>query len=222
MAVISHKYKFIYALAPRTASTATANYLIKKFNAEWIPSENLLDNNIIKVDKKHCTFTDLIDFNIVEKHIIRKYLTFVTVRNPFESLYSAWYKKKFTYVKLLDDKNSFIYKKPGFLKDMLYIKDHEFSDWIVSNYKHLAEDNTKRHINGAYLNYAERILKFERLNEDLRQVIEDNNIPYPGDIPIINKTEGKPSNYREFYTSEAREIIEKTYFLDLKEFSYCF
>jgi hypothetical protein len=53
-------------------------------------------------------------------------------------------------------------------------------------------------------------------------MIQDYNLPYPGEIPIINKTEGKPSNYREFYTAEARDIIEKTYSLDLEKFSYIF
>jgi hypothetical protein len=223
MAVISHKYKFIYALAPRTASTATADHLIKKLAAEWIPNDNLLDEGEkIKVDKKHCTFSELIEYNILQKHIIKKYLTFVTVRNPFESLYSAWYKKKYTYTNLLKDENSFIYKKPDFLRDMLYIKDHSFSDWIIENYEKLAYDSVERHINGTYLNYSNRVLRFEYLNEDFKTMIQDYNLPYPGEIPIINKTEGKPSNYREFYTAEARDIIEKTYSLDLEKFSYIF
>jgi hypothetical protein len=223
MAVISHKYQLIYALAPRTASTATANYLIKKLAFEWIPSEDLLDEvKNIKVAKKHCTFADLINYQILQKHIVKKYLTFVTVRNPFESLYSAWYKKKYTYTELLEDKNSFIYKKPGFLEDMIYIRDNSFSDWVVKTYEKLAQDNVKRHLDGTYLNYADRVLRFEYLNEDFKKMIQDYNLPYPGEIPVINKTEGKPSNYREFYTTEAREIITKTYSLDLEKFSYHF
>lgn len=223
MAVISHKYKFIYTLAPRTASTATADHLLKKLSSQWILSDHLLDEGKnIKVDKKHCTFSNLIEHEIIQKDVVKKYLTFVTVRNPFESLYSAWYKKKYTYTELLKDTNSFVYKKPDFLKDMVYIKNHDFSDWVVKNYEKLAQDDIARHINGTYLNYADRVLRFEYLNEDFEKLMQDYNIPYPGKIPVINITEGKPSDYRKFYTTKAREIIQKTYSLDLEKFSYDF
>ena len=67
MAVISRKYKFIYSLAPRTASTATADYRIKKFEAEWIPEKDSInEKGFIAVDRKHSTFSlELIDYKIL-------------------------------------------------------------------------------------------------------------------------------------------------------------
>ncbi|MGL5873094.1 MAG: sulfotransferase family 2 domain-containing protein [Xenococcaceae cyanobacterium] len=223
MAVISSKYKFIYALAPRTASTATADHLIKTLDGKWIPGEHILDEKgNIKIDRKHSTFAELIEHEILPKQTVRDFLTFVTVRNPFESLYSAWYKKKFTYTQLLEQKNAFIHKKPGFLEDMMFIRDRSFSEWIVENYLRLAEDSHQRHLNGNYLAYTDRILRFENLNKDFQELLQEFNIPYPGDIPVINKTEGKPTDYKQHYSSEAREIIEKAYCLDLEKFSYQF
>ena len=223
MAVISYKHNFIYALAPRTASTATADYLIKRLDAEWVPKNDVLDDGgIIKVEKKHSAFKDLIQNGVVDRDIVKSFLTFITVRNPFDSLFSAWYKKKFTYTKLMKEKDSFIFKKPGFLEDMLFVKDRTFSEWIVKNYQKLAEDGVKRHLNGKFLHHADRVMRFESLNEDFKDILQEYDISYPGKIPIINQTEGKPKDYRQHYTTEARAIVEQAYSLDLKKFSYEF
>lgn len=221
MAIISYRYKFIYALAPRTASTATANYLIKNYDAEQIPNEDILDDsgNII-LDKKHCTFNDLISHNILTEYLIQDFLTFVTIRNPYDSLYSGWYKKKFVYEKLLDDKNSFIYKKEGFIKDMKEMQDLSFSEWLVSRHKKLSEDSIERHLNGKYLHYADSVIRFENLNGDLQQLFEDHNIPFLGEVPVINKTEGKKDNFMNYYTSEAASVVQKAYSLDFSKFAY--
>lgn len=223
MAVISHEHKFIYALSPRTASTATADYLRRNLAAQWIPGEDFLDEsgNII-LDRKHSAFRELIEYKLIQKKTVKQYLTFITVRNPFQSIFSAWYKKKYTYQKLLQQKNTFVHKKPGFVEDMMFVKENTFSDWILAEFKNLAEDNVERHLNGKYMDYADRVIRFENLNQDFKQLMEEYDIPYFGEIPMLNKTEGKPDTYQSYYTDEAKKIIQRAYALDINKFSYSF
>lgn len=223
MSIISYKHKFIYALSPRTASTATAAHLVKNMGAEWIPKKHITDDDgFIIVDKKHSTFEDLVIHNILPEETVDSFLTFVTVRNPFDSLYSVWYKKRETYVKLIDDPDSWVHKKPGYVEDMYFIRDHSFSDWIISKFEDLSKDNKSRHLSEKFLKKADRVLKFEELNDELKKLFDEYNIPYPGEIPVLNKTVGRSDDYRVHYNEEARKVVEKTYDLDLESFGYSF
>ena len=221
MAKISHKFKFIYSLAPRTASTATAEYLEKYLCAEEVIEDNIFNSaGTIVVDKKHLTFSDIKNYKIIAEKFLDKYLKFVTVRNPFDSLYSLWYKMKNTYVPLLNDNESWIYRKPGYLENMKFVKDHTFSEWIIRTYSQKLDEPT--HLYNSHLKLTNRVIRFERLKDDLQKVLEDLYVDIKVDIPVLNKTDGRESDYKISYSKEAQEIVRKVFYPDLKRFGYTF
>ena len=95
---------------------------------------------------------------------------------------------------------------------MMFIKDYSFSEWIIENYSSLADDDVDRHMNGKFFDYADRVIKFENLEDEFRTLLKEYDIPYAGKIPIVNKTDGKPCSYRDYYTDEAKNIVERFIF----------
>lgn len=171
---------------------------------------------------KHATFVDLLQHGAVDEETLRGYRTAMTVRNPFDSLYSAWFKKKYSYVPLLDDPSAFIHRLPGFVTEMEFVREHTFSEWVIENYRALGDDGQKRHLYGRYLHYTDTVLRFEHLQQDLADFLEACELPDIGPVPVTNVTEGREKSYQEHYTDEARELIATVYCLDLERFGYEF
>ena len=64
-------------------------------------------------------------------------------------------------------------------------------------------------------------IRFEQLHEDIRKVCNQLSIPFESHL-FPEFMRGKRSNIpvSEYYDAETREIVEKNYAWELKEFSY--
>ena len=61
MAVISKKHNLLFVLNPRTASTALGALLTQNYEGEYIPREDILDDQgMILLQRKHSTISELI------------------------------------------------------------------------------------------------------------------------------------------------------------------
>lgn len=222
MAVYSRGFDVIYSLAPRTASSATAVTLKKKLGFVELMKEDIVDSNgNIIVDKKHVTFNQLIENSIICTEDFERAERVVTVRNPFDSLFSAWFKYKYVYTKLLVDKNSWLHKKPKLLNEMLYVSEHGFSDWIITFYSHMLDENPK-HLYNKHLHNSTHVFKFEQLNEDINSFFASKG---EDDFSIdkLNITEGKGGlSYRDYTNQEAKRIILDVFAPDFDKFGYDF
>jgi len=70
--------------------------------------------------------------------------------------------------------------------------------------------------NGLLLDY---IIKFENLENELKNMFKSLNLDYP-DIPTINISNHK--NYREYYDNETKEFIYELFKKDINYFGYEF
>ena len=136
MAILCRKYNLLFIMTPRTACTAVGELLLKQYGGKYLPEEDILDQNgTYLVQKKHCTLSELLKYNIISKDYADSLTKFTTVRNPFDNIVSLFIKKKFKYKPLLDDPDSWVYKLKDYVSDMKYAQNHSFDAWIFKNYK---------------------------------------------------------------------------------------
>jgi len=100
--MISRQFNYLFLLSPRTGSTATASALGQHLYGEWIPGQDVLDDNgMIIVQRKHCTLNELLEHKYLNQKEAKTLFKFTTVRNPFDSAVSSWVKKRTIYQPLL-------------------------------------------------------------------------------------------------------------------------
>ncbi len=86
MATICRTQKLLFIMVPGTGCSATKQVLKEKFAGEWIPKEDIYENNSLRLGKKHNSISDLVRFNLISRRELPLYLKFGIVRNPFDAL----------------------------------------------------------------------------------------------------------------------------------------
>ncbi len=223
MAVWVEEYGLLYALCPRTASTATLDAIRKNLGGELIPQDEILDDQGMRlVDQKHSTFNDILEYDLLDRAAFDAATRAVTVRNPFDSIYSVWYKKKHQYVPLLDDPTAFIHRIPGFADDIRYVQEHDFSEWFLKTYGPVREQGGQANVNFKWIHHANFVMKMENLAEDFARLLQQIGVKEPFDIPVLNVTEGRARDYRVAYDDKARELGEVVFRRELDRLGYSF
>jgi hypothetical protein len=219
MAILCPDYNLLFIMNPRTGCTASAELLINDYGGEYIPKEDILnDNDKVKIQSKHTTVNELIQTGLIEKSDMDNLLKFTSVRNPFDSLVSLWTKKKYKYADKLNDSNSIVNRLQDWDEDMLYIQEHTFSEWIIEFFS----NRNFPTINAKHVSGVNRWLKFENLQDDFNDLIKSANIQKDSHIPMLNKTKDRTRNYRSYYTPVARKVVEEKFKIELMIFNYEF
>lgn len=220
MAVISRKRGYLFIMAPRTGCTALATVLIPHMDGEYLPQNDLNDENgRLIVQRKHSTLDELTGYGVLPAEEARALFKFCTIRNPFDSLVSLYAKMVGSYVPLLDDPGSFIHQYPKMVEDMRFVAEHSFSEWIVFRYGHMTEGE---HLYRSFIKGMDGIMRFERLQEDLERMVDRLGLPNGYVIPSLNVTLGREPDYRSYYTDESRRVVEAAFRPDLDKFEYSF
>lgn len=223
MAVISKRLGYLFIMAPRTACTTIGLELIRHFDGEWFPAEDVLSNSgVLIVPRKHSTVPQLLGAGIVDEAELAAKTVFTTVRNPFDSLVSLWHKQANAYQPLLDDPESFIHKQPDFKRDVIVARDQSFSEWIEYRFAPALE-KTPRHLYAGFINRADIVMRYENLQEDFDDVLQKLGAAVTShEIPIFNTTEGRERDYRQYYDSRAVDLVSRVFAKDLERFGYEF
>jgi len=227
MAIICEDYNLLFIMSPRTACTAIGKVLCDRYGGQYLPKTDIVDKkrNIV-VQQKHSTVNELIKYNLISEKELANLLKFTCVRNPFDSLVSLYIKKKTKYQPLLKDPNSWVNRLPNYAKDMEFCQNHSFNEWIVrKGLKGLIKRILlyKPSIFDEYTAKADILMRYEKLNEDFKTVLNQSGIEYDSQIPMINPTsEREHSDYRVYYSYLARKLVEITYYNDFKNYNYCF
>lgn len=224
MAIISHTQKFIYILNPRTASTATAKALLENVDCEIIPSKDILDAaGKMAAPMKHTTIKQLRENGIVSDEVLERYFKFVTVRNPFDSLVSSWAKRTREYTHLLDDPNSWVFKKPGFAEGIRRAAGLSFPDWVRSEYGEIYKRGGASSVNLKFREDTNFSLRFEDLASGMNELAPKLGLPADFTVPQFNKTASRTNqDYRSYYDSEAREMVSSIFEQELTKLGYDF
>lgn len=226
MAIICRSYRLLFLMTPRTACTAVGELLCREFGGEYIPKQDILDSKgFIQVQKKHCTLADIINHRLLTKEEAFSFLSFTTVRNPFDSLVSLYIKKKIDYKPLLSDRESWVYRLPGYARDMRFCQNNSFNAWIFRNFwkrviKQIVGLDTSMY--RPFTEGVDMIIHFEDLENGFRNVLKEIGVDYKNSIPLVNVTSDRSKDYRIFYSRSARKIVELVFKRDLTRYGYDF
>ena len=201
--MISHKHKFIFIHAPKTAGNSIQNILInysentytnKRYDS--IKKEYVNKFGIKSEDRKF-KITKHTKLNSYYRNWRKKYgsiedfFKFGTTRNPWDRAISHYFwrgNKSF-------DKKRFM-KNPGPSPCINYFNVKKYNDHKL-----------------------DCVIRFENLQEDFDFVCDKIGIPKQ-QLPHANKSKHK--HYTEYYDDETRSIVAEKYAKDIEYFGYKF
>jgi chondroitin 4-sulfotransferase 11 len=192
--MISHTHQFIFVHVPRTGGSSFELAAGQPINSD--SKTRLLGNT--DFPEKHKTFeyyrtTYPIEFD--------NYYKFTIVRNPFDRIVSQWFWR----ATVIKDQQGvslkeFIISRPD---SSLYYKKFKLSGFSIL-------DSLKQ---------FDYIGRFEDIHNTYRHLYKTFNI-HRNDVIHSNKT--CHSCYKDYYTDETIELVNKKYCQDLELFNYKF
>ncbi|MEX2475917.1 sulfotransferase family 2 domain-containing protein [Marinobacter sp.] len=241
MAIICREHGLLFLMAPRTGCTAIGSVLMEQLGGEWLPNDDVMDEKgLYVVQKKHCTLDQLLEFKLLSEAQRREFVTFTTVRNPFDSLVSLYFKMHKGYQDELENPDSWVYKVPGYADDLKLIRNMTFDQWINRFYPDLPVHLESKSLSGArnlakrlmgkrseaedtFVRGVDHVMRFEHLQEDFSRVLTSAGVRNPPVIPMVNTTQARAEkDYRAFYTPKTRRKVEVYKEGVLREFGYAF
>jgi hypothetical protein len=227
MAIICRDYKLLFIMTPRTACTAIGDLLCEHYGGQFLPAEDILDSRgRIVVQKKHSNLSQLLRHRLLTREEAQSLLKIAAVRNPFDSLVSVYFKQRFKYQPLLSDPASWVSRSPRYAQRMRYAQKHPFNQWLFRiSYRRFI----RRLLFGRpsmfddYTQGMDVVLRYENLEQDLKDVFRRAGIPWKTDIRVVNRTDERLNHdYRSFYSRSAAIIARFTYSHDVKRYGYKF
>jgi hypothetical protein len=227
VAILCRDHNLLFIQAPRTACTAIARLLLDRFGGEHLPGEDIVGGDgFYAVPRKHCSVKQLLEYKVLPADYRSKWVTFTSIRNPFDSLVSMYVKKRDKYQPLLADPNAWIHRVAGYVEDMDFCRTHSFEEWLDKHYAVSWLDRTlgrgRRSLHDRYTFGVNSVMRFERLQQDFEQVMRSAGITGDVTIPAVNATPNKSANYQSYYTERARMLVEYTFKPDLDRYGYTF
>jgi hypothetical protein len=214
-------------MTPRTACTAVGELLCGHYGGEFIPSEDILDSQgFISVQKKHSTLSELIKHKILTPDDAKSLLKIASVRNPFDSLVSLYFKQRLKYQPLLADPSSWVNRSIGYADHMRYAQTYSFNGWVFrTSYRKLI----KRLFGGRTSMFADYtrgmdvVMQYESIERDLKEAFRRAGIVWKADLAKVNRTEERAADdYRSFYSRATALTVRFVYAYDLKTYGYQF
>ena len=214
-------------MTPRTACTAIGELLCKHYGGEFLPPQDILNGDgRISVQKKHSTLAELIRNHLLTAEEAGSLLKVATVRNPFDTLVSLYFKQRYKYRPLLDDPNSWVNRYPTYAKNMRYAQTHSFDAWVLRKCAIQAAKRLRGDPPSMFYNYTEGIdvaMRYETIGDDLRDVFSRAGMPTDVTIPSVNRTEERPTHgYNSFYSRWSMLAVSIAFSDDLRRYGYVF
>jgi hypothetical protein len=227
MAIICRKYDLLFIMTPRTACTAIGELLCQDYGGEFLPAEDILDDDgQISVQKKHSTLAELLEHKILHPEEAKSLLKVAAVRNPFDTLVSLYFKQRFKYQPLLADPNSWVNRSPTYARNMRYAREHSFTRWVFRKCSKQLVQRLLGFPPSMFVDYTKGtnvVMRYESIERDLEHVFRKVGVPPKAGIPLVNRTDERPDrNYRSYYSRAAALAVSVAFRDDFKTYGYSF
>jgi hypothetical protein len=231
--IISHKHRFIFIKTVKTAGTSVEVFLsqqcgpddivtpiyphvephvARNFTGYFNPIPEIYSSRgqgfkgSVKDVIKRRRFYNHISALKVRSRIARttwkNYFKFCIERNPWDKTVSHYYNERWLSLHQL----SFD----------AYLSRQQFAGTCPLNYP-LYIDYQKNVL-------VDRIVKYENLTHELREVFDLLGVPFSGSLAAKAKSEYRPSRrpYQEMYTEEQKNIVQKVFDIEIRMHGYAF
>lgn len=250
MVLICSKHKLMFVMVPATGCTALGEVLKKEFNGKIFPKKSLFEDGK-KVRQKHTSIQQLLKYGLMTKEELDQYLTFATIRNPFDRFTSLYQRRvgSWSQAELDKDKEALnrLEKKMKetniddleedrveFLKNsienrvkrMNKAQELGFDAWLEDfASKYLEEYNGKKmSLLYPMINGVDQLIRYEFYENDFNMLLKNGKIIALDDwvnIPQNNPTQGK-KKYQDYYSEKSRAFVEENFSKELAAFNYKF
>lgn len=243
MPVISKTHRYMFICKPGTGSSVTANALRKGAEGVWFPEQSIVDIDGNELANwKHATVPQLLHLGLLSRQAIRDFHIFVTVRNPYDFWPSEWLRFQ-RWSEFLDQPDHWINRDLNMQKKVRDALELGFDAFVTNElnrpyYKFhnrlrralgravwglqpRSSLGSLRHLTVEYLLFADRILKFEQLQDDLDTCLDARHIPRV-ELWRGNVTENRDRDFRTYYSEASRQLVYRTFKDDFDKFGYTF
>ena len=236
--IISFKHKFIFIKNYKTAGSSI-EFFLQKFltnrdivsktrDIEGINNEgdfdkerlkNIFpDNEIDRYAKHRLAFFPHMPIWLVkerlkpleekfEYNIFDNFYKFAFIRNPFDLIVSDYFWQN---NKNNPNRNNFTFKQ---IIDEL--QNNQIQSFRLFNLNRIMDFKLKNIL-------CDEVFKFENLNSSLSKICKKIDIPFKGNLEIHLKKSSREKNYKDFYDSYFKKIIEEIFYKELEIFDYKF
>ncbi len=221
MAVHLRQFNQVFLLAPGTGSTVVAETLVDFGLGEWLPKEDLRlgENADQLVPAKHTTYEHFKRWPLLNVPV--EDCEFVTtVRNPFDFWVSEYTRHRTRWSTSLGHMDSHIYAKPDEADRVQKSTELDFGDWLEYRWSSFGPDH-QQFLHPQFTRFAERVLRFEKLEECFKEWLLDIDIGAPLILPVMNTTK-RDRDYRKYYDAKSRGLVERIFAPYLERFEYSF
>lgn len=194
MVLISNDLKFIYFKNKKCASTSVENYFI-----DLLQDENILTHKNTQLRFSHTS--PIIIKNYIGDEKFNNYFKFCVIRNPYDRLVSYFYHF------ILRNKNNDIEKDIN-----------KFRTFVKSELPNFLETYT---IDSNFI--CDYHIRYENLEREINYVCEKFNLDKNINLKnIYSNIRPKNIDYKIYYDSETKTIVENKYKIELDKFGYDF
>lgn len=203
--IISHNHRFCFFAIPRTGSKAVSKALIEANYGE----------------EKRPMHLSLAEFRATASQVEKGYYSFCTVRNPLDSVVSAYFKKKNDHNGRFS-RGTFKSGRPiaaAALEEYRFIQENnaDFADYFLRFYH--SPWRLPRHENT--IQQADRVMRYERLATDLAAVLVELSLP-DVPLPVYNVTAGKAKDFTSYYPPRTRARARSVFQPLMESWGYAF
>jgi hypothetical protein len=208
MAILCREINLLFIEYPRTGCTAIGDYLRDNYNGVRIPCKHIsLSEALEKIDRPEGLYKA------------------VGIRNPFDSAVSQYHKSKD--VRGTDERYmTFIQEYIRNFMRQCHLEQWNFEEYMqrmgrvdeISSNAKVAKLRRSIYwpvfINDIITNRFDKLIRFEHLNDDLMEMIENLSSEMPrSELRYKNITPKKNSlgDYRNYYTDSIREMMENAF-----------
>jgi hypothetical protein len=240
--MVSHKHKCIFIHIPKTAGMSIEDSFIRSlglkfYNGQCPPlllSYNQ-DNEIGPPSLAHLLPEDYVKHNYLSEELFEDYFKFSFIRNPWARSVSIY--RYFKYHRILSFENFMKYRFP-------YLWEERY-DFLMPQYDFLFDEKGRQKVDfiGKFENLSEDFeLVRKKVNFSLEDLEHINKPPKPHNwysrwnrrfiytelkerpylIKHLNLVNPIHGNYKKFYTTKAKDLVDSYYELDIKNFDYIF
>jgi hypothetical protein len=223
MALIVPDLGLLFIMAPHTGCTAIGEVLRERFDAAFVPPEDILrPDGTIEVPRKHSRLPQLMEAGLITPEQRARLVVAAGVRNPFDEEVSHFKQREREFRARRDDAAVRARLVGG--KPPAELEEIDFETWLRRRYvgrpwsKALGRTPKRP---SDFTEGADMIIRFERLQADVDMLMRQLGVPERVEIPVVNPTGVRAKRpYQEFYTPRARAIVEGVFADRLARYGY--
>ena len=223
MAILCEEINLLFICVPKAGSSSLENFLISNFGGKQVLTDHIWDDDgkTILVDYRHINIKEIISHRLLTLAQLEQMKILVVTRNPFDWVVSL-------YVFIV---NSYqILKQEGEkAPDWITAGEHWITEVASMNFDEYVTHEFNNRDLSVYSSFIEgiderkvEVVQLEQLDIEVKRIFQELGVELSQNIPHYNKTEGKKTDFRLYYSNKSRQIIEQSFARDFERFGYSF